>query len=345
MKAIVYTHYGSPDVLQFTEVEKPAPKDHQVLINVQAASVNALDQHNLKGPFLARIFGTGLRRPKDPRLGADIAGRVEAVGSSVTQFQPGDEVFGVSSGSKGGFAEYACASEKGLALKPPTLSFEAAAAIPVAALTALQALRDRGQLQPGQQVLIHGASGGVGAFALQIAKALGAEVTAVCSPRNLEMARSLGADHVIDYTREDVTRQGQRYDLILAVNGYHSIFAYRRILRPTARFVFVGASKAHLLRAVFQAILLGPVLSKIGKQNMGSMWIANINQQDLGVVKELLEAGKVAPVIDRCYPLTETAEAFRYLEKKHAQGKVVITVDQHISPEQSQDQPHLGGDS
>jgi NADPH:quinone reductase-like Zn-dependent oxidoreductase len=328
MKAIVYTHYGSPDVLQFKEVEKPAPKDDEILVKIQAASINALDRHLLKGPLLARITGTGLRKPKDSRLGADIAGRVEAVGANVTQFQVGDEVFGVARGSTGGFAEYACATEKTLALKPANVTFEAAAAVPVAALTALQALRDQGQLQPGHQLLIQGASGGVGAFAVQLAKALGAEVTAVCSPRNVDQARSLGADHIIDYTREDATRKGQRYDLILAVNGYHSIFAYRRALRPTGRFVFVGeGSNAHLLRAVFQSILLGPVLSKTGKQHMGSMWIAKITHQDLAYVGELLEAGKVVPVIDKCYLLTETAEAFRYLEEVHAQGKVVITMD------------------
>jgi len=329
MKAIVHTYYGSPDVLQFTEVEKPAPKDHQVLIKVQAASINALDRHNLKGPFLARVMGTGLRKPKDPQLGADIAGRVEAVGANVTQFQVGDEVFGITRGSTGGFAEYACAAENKLALKPANLSFEEAATVPVAAITALQALCDQGQLQPGQQVLIHGASGGVGIFAVQLAKAFGAEVTAVCSTRNVDLVRTLGADQVIDYTQADATKQGQRYDLVLAVNGYHSIFAYRRILRPTGRYVCVGeGSNAHLLRAVFQAMLLGPVLSRTGSQKMGSMWIATINQKDLVYVKELLEAGKVVPVIDKSYPLRDTAEAIRYLEKAHAQGKVVITLDQ-----------------
>jgi NADPH:quinone reductase-like Zn-dependent oxidoreductase len=265
---------------------------------------------------------------------------VEAVGSKVTQFQIGDAVFG---GCAGGFAEYACVAEQEVALKPANLSFGAAAAVPVAAITALQGLRDAGQLQPGQQVMIHGASGGVGTFAVQLAKALGAEVTAVCSPRNMDQARSLGADHVIDYTRADVTRQGQRYDLILAVNGYHSIFAYRRALRPTGRYVLVGASKA-LLQAMLQAMLLGPLLSRTGGQHLGFMGYAKITQKDLAVVKALLEAGKVVPVIDRRYPLPETAEALRYLEAGHAQGKIVIIVDQNNHTEPGPDQRHLGGD-
>jgi NADPH:quinone reductase-like Zn-dependent oxidoreductase len=327
LKAIIYPHYGSPDVLEFTEVEKPVPKDGEILVKIYAASANPLDWHNMRGtPFPVRL-GNGLRTPKDQRLGTDIAGRVEAIGKSVTQFQVGDEVFGGCAG--GGFAEYACAAEQEVAPKPANLSFEEAAAVPIAALTALQGLRDAGQLQSGHQVLIHGASGGVGTFAVQIAKAFGAEVTAVCSPRNVDLARSLGADHVIDYTQADVTKQGQRYDLILAVNGYHSIFAYRRALHPTGRYVFVGASSAHLLQAMLQALLLGPVLSRMGGQHLGFMGIAKINQKDLGVMKALLEAGKVVPTIDRQYPLPETAEALRYLEAGHAQGKVVITMDQN----------------
>jgi NADPH:quinone reductase-like Zn-dependent oxidoreductase len=305
-------------VLQLKEVAKPVPKDNQVLVKVQAASVNTLDLA-MRGPFLARIITGGLLKPEEPRLGADIAGRVEAVGTNVTQFQPGDEVFGECTGA---FAEYACAAENQVALKPSNLSFEEAAAIPVAALTALQGLRDKGHIQKGQKVLIHGASGGVGTFAVQIAKAFGAEVTAVCSTQNVDMARSIGADQVIAYTQKDVTRTGQRYDLILAVNGYHPIFAYRHALRPTGRYVLVGGSKAH----VFQALLLGPVISRTGKQQMGFMGIAKINQKDLVYVKELLEAGKVVPVIERRYPLGETAEALRYLEEGHARGKVVITV-------------------
>jgi NADPH:quinone reductase-like Zn-dependent oxidoreductase len=321
MKAIVYTQYGSPDVLQIKEVEKPLPQDHQLLIKVHAASVNTLDLA-LSGPLLARIITGGLFKPKNQRLGVDLAGRVEAVGSNVTQFQPGDEVFGRGLGA---FAEYACAREDAVVLKPTTMRFEAAAAVPVAALTALQSLRDKGQIQPGQQVLIHGASGGVGTFAVQIAKAFGAEVTGVCSTRNEEMVRSLGADHVIDYTQEDCIQNRQRYDLIIAVNGYHPILAYRRALRPEGVYVMVGSSKDHLYQALLQAMLLGPLISMTGSQKMG-FTMAKPNQKDLVFVKELLEAGKVVPVIERYYPLSETAEAIRYLEAGHAQGKVVITV-------------------
>jgi len=339
MKAIVNTKYGPPDVLQFKEVEKPVPNDGEILVKIKAASVNTLDLAT-RGPLLARIITGGLRKPKDPRVGADIAGRVEAVGSNVTQFQPGDEVFGAW---KGGFAEYASVPENRVALKPTNSSFEEASAIPVAAITALQGLRDKGQIQPGQKVLIHGASGGVGTFAVQIAKAFGAEVTAVCSTRNLDMVRSIGADHVIDYTQEDVTRTGQRYDLILAVNGYHPIFAYRRVLRPTGRYVLVGGSRAHLYQALLQALLLGPVISRAGSQKMGFMGIAKINQKDLVYVKELIEAGKVVPVIETRYPLRETAEALRYLEEGHARGKVVVTVDPNHKSEQSFDQSQSGG--
>lgn len=324
MKAIVCTKYGTPDVLQCKEVEKPVPADGEVLVKIHAASVNTLDLA-IRGPVLARLISGGLLKPKDPRLGADIAGRVEAVGNNVTQFQPGDDVFGAWTGS---FAGYVSVPEDKLALKPANLSFEAAAAVPVAALTALQGLRDNGQIQPGQKVLIYGASGGVGTFAVQLARACGAEVTAVCSTRNVDMARSLGADHVIDYTQEDVTRSGQQYDLILAVNGYHSIFAYRRALCPTGTYVLVGGSKAHIYQALLQTLLLGPVISRVGKQEV-AFFIAKINHKDLLYVKELIEAGKVVPVIDKCYPLPETAEALRYLQAGHARGKVVITVDEN----------------
>ena len=324
MKAIVYHKYGSPDVLKCEEVEKPAAGDNQVLIKVHAASLNAVDSHLRSADiFLVRLMGGGLLKPKDQRLGGDLAGRVEAVGRNVTQFQPGDEVFG---NGVGAFAEYACAREDAVVLKPTTVAFEAAAAVPIAALTALQGLRDNGQIQPGQKVLIQGASGGVGTFAVQIAKSFGAEVTAVCSTRNLDMVRSIGADHVIDYTQEDFTRNGQRHDLILAVNGYHSIWAYRRALSPTGIFVLVGASSVHLFQAMLQAMLLGPMISRTGGQKMGFMGVAKINQKDLVLVKELLDARKVVPVIDRRYPLSETAEAFRYFEEVHARGKVVITV-------------------
>ena len=327
MKAIVYPRYGSADVLQFTEVETPAPKDDEILIKIHAASVNALDGHFLSGkPFPLRI-DNGLRTPKIQRLGVDLAGRVEAVGSSVTRFQPGDDVFGGR--GLGALAEYKCLREEDVVLKPAALSFEAAAAVPVAAITALQGLRDHGQIQPGQRVVISGATGGVGTFAVQIAKAFGAEVTAVCSTKNVEMVRSIGADHVIDYTQEDFTKNGQRYDLILAVNGYHPIFAYRRALQPKGRYVMAGeGSNAHLLGAMFQVMLLGPVIARTRKQKMGT-FLAKITQQDLVFVKELLEAGKVVPVIDRCYPFSETVEAFRYFDAGHAKGKVVITMEQN----------------
>src|SRR6266702_1890691 len=256
MKAIVYTQYGPPDVLQLREVAKPVPKDNQVLVKVQAASVNALDFRRFTSTSMVGRFMDGvLLKAINTVLGVDIAGRVEAVGAAVKQFQPGDEVFGVC---KGAFAEYACADENELVMKPASLSFEAAAAVPVAAVTALQGLRDKGQIQPGQQVLINGASGGVGTFAVQLARSFGTEVTAVCSTQNVDMARSIGADHVIDYTQEDVTRTGQRYDLILAVNGYHPIFAYRRALSPTGRYALVGGSRAHLYQTLLQALLLGP---------------------------------------------------------------------------------------
>jgi NADPH:quinone reductase-like Zn-dependent oxidoreductase len=324
MKAIVYTKYGPPEVLQLKEVAKPEPKDNQVLIKVQAASANALDYRRFETTsILGRFMDEVLLKAINKVPGADIAGRVEAVGATVTQFQPGDEVFGVSAGSAGGFAEYACAAEDNLALKPANLSFEAAAAVPVAALTALQSLRDKGQIQPGQKVLINGASGGVGTFAVQIAKSFGTEVTAVCSTRNLDMARSIGADHVVDYTKENFSRKGRRYDLIIAVNGYHSILDYGRALSPSGIYVAVGGSMAQL----FQGMLLGPLVSRIGSRKMGFMGIAKTNQKDLVFIKELLEAGKVTPLIDRCYPLSEAAKAIRYLVEEHARGKVVITLE------------------
>jgi NADPH:quinone reductase-like Zn-dependent oxidoreductase len=320
VKAIVYTRYGSPDVLQLREVEKPTPKDDEVLIEIHAASVNAYDWHFLTADiFLIRLMGGGLLKPKSTRLGVDIAGRVEAVGRNVKQFQPDDEVFGMV---RGGFAEYACAPENALALKPSNLSFEGAAAVPMAAVTALQGLRDTGQIQPGQKVLINGASGGVGTFAVQIAKSFGAEVTAVCSTRNLDQARSLGADHVIDYTKEDFTQSGQQYDLILAANGYHSLSAYKRALTPKGIYVMAGGSKAQ----IFQAMLMGPWMSETGGKKMGGV-SAKRSQKDLVLLKELVESGKVVPVIDRRYPLSEAAEALRYLGEGHAQGKIVITME------------------
>jgi NADPH:quinone reductase-like Zn-dependent oxidoreductase len=333
MRAIVYTHYGPPDVLQLEEVAKPMPKDDEVLIQVYAAAANAADWHFLRGdPFFLRLMGGGLLKPKHQILGADIAGRVEAVGRTVTQFQPGDEVFGdLFECGLGGFAEYVCAREKAVVLKPANTTFEAAAAVPMAALTALQGLRDKGQIEVGQKVLINGASGGVGTFAVQIAKSFGAEVTGVCSTRNVDMVRSLGADHVIDYTQEDFTKSGQRYDLILAANGYHPILDYRRALRPTGRYVMTGGSMAQL----FQAMLLGPWISMIGRRKMGQLGASKPNQRDLVCMKELLEEGKVVPVIERRYPLGETAEALRYVGEGHARGKVVITVDQNNNTSRS----------
>ena len=324
MKAIVYTKYGPPDVLQLKEVERPTPKENEVLVKIHAASLNAYDWHLLTADiFLVRLMGGGLLKPKNTLLGADIAGRVEVVGRNVKQFRPGDEVFGdIAAWGNGGFAEYVSVPENALALKPANLSFEEAAAVPMAAVTALQGLRDQGQIQPGQKVLINGASGGVGTFALQIAKSFGAEVTAVCSTRNLDTARSLGADHVIDYTQEDFTQNGQQYDLILAVNGYHPISAYKRALTPQGIYVMAGGSTTQ----IFQAMLLGPWMSKNGGKKMGNV-SAKQNQKDLVFMKELLEAGKVVPVIDRRYPLSETAEAFRYLGEGHARGKVVISIN------------------
>jgi len=318
MKAIVRTKYGPSDALQFREVEKPSPKDNEVLIKLHAASVNPLDLFTMRGAPLIRLL-PGLRTPKDKRIGVDVAGRVEAVGRNVTQFKPGDEVFAVC---RGAFAEYACASEDKLARKPANISFEDAAAVPVAAITVLQGLRDKGRIQKGQRVLVDGASGGVGTFAIQIAKSFGAVVTAVCSTRNVDTARSIGADHVIDYTREDFTRSGQRYDLILGANAHHSIFDYRRALSPDGIYVVVGGGLAR----IFQAMLLAPLLSLIGSKKT-CFFIANINQKDLVFLKELLEAGKVVPVIDRRYPLSDAAEALRYLEERHAQGKIVLTIE------------------
>lgn len=323
MKAVIQTNYGPPEVLKIEEVEKPTPQDKQVLIKLHATSINAGDYRMMRAnPFFIRLMTGGFLKPKDPRLGSDVAGRVEAVGENVTQFQPGDEVFGCGHGA---FAEYVLAKETFLAFKPTSTSYEAAAAVPVAALTALQGLRYAGGIQPGQKVLIQGASGGVGTFAVQLAKSSEAEVTAVCSPRNLDMARSIGADHVIDYTVEDFTQNGQGYDLIFAANGYHSLSAYKRALNPQGVYVCAGGTMPQL----FQAMLLGSWMSRNGDKKIGSMGIAKVNQEDLVYLGELLEAGKIIPVIDRNFPLSEIVEAFRYVEEKHAQGKVVITVERN----------------
>jgi len=320
MKAIVYEKYGSPDVIQLKYIEKPTPKDDEVLIKIYAASVNAYDWHFLTADiFLIRFMGGGLLKPKNTGLGADMAGRIEIIGKNVKQFQPGDEVFGMV---KGSFAEYACAPESALALKPVNTSFDEAAAIPMAAITALQGLRDEGQIRAGQKVLINGASGGVGTFAVQIAKSFGAEVTAVCSTRNLEQARLIGADHVIDYTKEDFTKNGQQYDLVFAANGYHSLSAYKRALTPKGIYIMAGGSMAQ----IFQSMLMGSMMSETGGRKMSGV-SAKRNQDDLVFIKELFEAGKVKSIIDRQYPLSEAAEALRYLGAGHARGKVVISIE------------------
>jgi NADPH:quinone reductase-like Zn-dependent oxidoreductase len=320
MKAIVYTEYGSPDVLQLKEVEKPTPSDDEVLVKIHAASVNYGDWAALIGsPFLVRLMN-GPIRPRNKILGDDIAGRVEAVGRNVKQFQPGDEVFGFS--HFGAFAEYRCVTEDYLALKPGNMSFEEGAAVPIAAITALQGLRDKGQIQAGQKVLINGASGGVGTFAVQIAKSFGTEVTGVCSTSKLDMVRSIGADQVIDYTQEDFTISGQRYNLILAVGGYHPISDYRRALSPEGIYVCAGGSMAQYS----QALLLGPLISMMGRKKMGVVFPIP-NQKDLAFLMGLFAAGEVVPVIDRRYTLSEVAEALAYFGEGRARGKIVITVE------------------
>jgi NADPH:quinone reductase-like Zn-dependent oxidoreductase len=323
MKAIVQDRYGSPDVLELKEIDKPVAKDNEVLVRVQAASANPADWHLMRGdPYIARLQ-MGLLKPKNKVLGRDVAGTVEAVGKNATQFQPGDEVY--AEADTGSFAEYTCVSKDVVGLKPANLTFEQAAAVPLAAVTALQGLRDVGQVQPMQKVLIIGASGGVGTFAVQIAKRFGADVTGVCSTRNVEMVRSLGADHVIDYTQEDFTQGGQKYDLIFQLAGTRSPLDYRRALTPKGTLVLTsGESSGHLIGPVgriIKAVLLSPFVS----QKLGS-FLAKPSKDDLQFLKELIEAGKVTPVIDRTYPLREVPEAIRYLEEGHARGKVVITV-------------------
>ena len=322
MKAIVQPKYGSPDVLQYMDVEKPSPDENQVLVKIHAASVNAYDWHLLTADiFLVRLMGGGFFKPKNTRPGADIAGRVESVGVNVKQFKPGDDVYGDIAGASGGFAEYAVTPEKKLALKPVNLTFEGAAAVPMAGITALQGLRDAGKIQAGQKVLVQGAAGGVGTFAVQIAKVFGAEVTAVCSTRNLEQARSLGAAHVIDYTREDFTKSGKQYDMILAANGYHPLADYKRALTPKGIYVMAGGT----FRQIFGAMLFGPRMSKPDGRTLGGV-SAKQSQADLETLKELIETGKIKPVIDKRFPLNQAAEALRYLGTGHARAKVVITV-------------------
>ena len=323
MKAITYTRYGPPEVLRLEELEKPTPGAGQVLIQVRAAAANPADWHTMRGaPFLARLVN-GLFKPTNPRLGLDLAGRVEALGSGVTHLHAGDEVFGsLPLSAMGSFAEYVCVDEKFVALKPAGLSFEQAATVPLAAFTALQGLRDKGRIRAGQTVLVNGASGGVGTFAVQIARSYGTEVTGVCSTGNLELVRSLGAEHVIDYTREDFTQGSRRYDLIFDAVGNHSVADCRRALNPGGICAVAGFTSLALL---FQVMLLG------GK-DVGLMQTARTDQQDLLILKELLEAGKIVPVIDRSYPLAETAAAIGYLEAGHARGKVVIRVGQDQAP-------------
>jgi NADPH:quinone reductase-like Zn-dependent oxidoreductase len=337
MKAIVYRNYGSPDALKCEEIEKPIAGDDEVLIRVHAASVNPLDGGLMKGkPYSGRIL-LGLRKPKDTRPGRDVAGQVEAVGGNVTQFKPGDEVFGVciseplDSGvgvwvrCHGAFAEYVCAPESALAMKPDNVTFEQAASAPIAAFTALQGLRDKGQIQPGQKVLIHGAAGGVGTFAVQIAKWFGANVTGVSSTRNVELVRSIGADYVIDYTQEDFTKRGERYDLIFDCFANHSLSACRRVLNRKGIYVGVGGPQSRwmigLLVRPIKALLLSPFVS----QKLVTC-LARPNKEDLTIMRELMATGKVTPVIDRCYSLSEVPEAIRYLEAGHARGKVVISL-------------------
>ena len=324
MKAIVYTEYGAPDVLHFAEVAKPAPKDDEVLIRVHAASVNPIDWHFMRGtPYVMRA-GTGLRRPKVTRLGVDVAGQVEAVGKGVTQFRPGDGVFGAC---RGAFAEYVCAPERAQVPKPDNMTFEQAAAVPVAAISALQALRDKGRVKQGCRVLINGAAGGVGTFAVQIARVLWADVTGVCSTGNVGMVRSIGAHRVMDYTREDFTRSGQRYDVILDTVGNHSLSDCRRALVAGGTLVLVGGPNKGSWLGPLTGMLNAVVLSRFVSQRL-LPFLARLNKDDLMALRGFLEAGKVAPVIDRTFPLNDVPGAIRYLEGGHAKGKVVISMEQ-----------------
>ncbi len=324
MKAIVYHNYGSPDVLKCEEVGKPIAGNDEVLIKVRAASVNPLDWHFVRGtPYFLRLMA-GLRQPKDKRLGVDVAGQVEAVGGKVTQFKPGDAVFG---SCRGAFAEYVCASESALAKKPDNVTFEQAASVPVAACTALQGLRDKGQIQPGQKVLINGAAGGVGTFAVQIAKSLGAKVTGVCSTRNVDMVRSIGADRVIDYTRENFTKSGERYNVLFDGIGNHSLSACRRVLEPKGIYVPFGGSAGRWMIGPLARAITARVLSPLVSQKLVVFFLAKANQDDLSILRKLMETGKVTPVIDRRYSLSEAPEAIRYLGEGHARGKVVITLE------------------
>jgi len=323
MKAIVHERYGPPDVLELRDVDMPTFADDQVLLRVHASSVNPAEWYGVTGPLFARLFGGGLRNPKSATVGADVAGRVESVGKDVTEFQPGDEVFGTSGGA---WAEYAPAREVRLVRKPAKVSFEAAAAVPIAALTALQALRDVGRVQPGQKVLINGASGGVGTYAVQLAKALGADVTAVCSTRNVDLARSLDADRVVDYTKEDFTQLGERHDLMLDIAGSRPFRQFRRVLTPEARVVIVGAKFPSNKGLGPLSHVIGTRLASVGRSQTVKFFVAKINKDDLGLLGELLEAGKVKSVIDRSFELSQAGDALRYLGEGHARGKIVITM-------------------
>jgi NADPH:quinone reductase-like Zn-dependent oxidoreductase len=321
MKAIVYHDYGSPDVLQLEEIEKPVAADNEVLIKVRAASINPLDWHFMRGtPYIVRIVMTGLSKPKNPRLGVDVAGQVEAVGSTVTQFKPGDEVFGTC---RGAFAEYVCTSASNLVIKPTNVTFEQAAAVPIAAFTALQGLRDKGKIQPGHKVLVNGASGGIGTFAVQIAKSYGAEITGVCSTRNADMVRSIGADRVIDYTQEDFTKSEQRYDLIFDAVGNHSL-SRRRVLSPKGICVMAGGPSGRWQMGLARSIK-ALIWSQFSSRKLIGL-LAKSTKEDLTTLQNLMETGQVTPVIDRHYKLSELPKAIRYLEEGHARGKVVITL-------------------
>ncbi len=324
MKAIVYTKYGLPDVLKYKEVEKPTPNDDEILIKVYAAALNFADWGLLRGkPFPVRFMGGGIFKPQNSILGGDMAGKVEAVGNNITQFQPGDEVFGdLSVCGWGSLADYVCVPETAVAQKPANITFEQAAAVPIAGITALQGIRDTGQIKAGQKVLINGTSGGVGSFAVQIAKAFDTEVTAVCSTSKMEMVRSIGADHVIDYKQEDFTQNGQRYDLIVGVNGYHPLSHYKRALASGGIYVCAGGT----MPQVFQALLLGSLVSMNSDKKLTSMGVAQPNQKDLEFLSELIKAEKIVPVIDQCYPLRETAAAFRHFGEGHTKGKIVISI-------------------
>jgi NADPH:quinone reductase-like Zn-dependent oxidoreductase len=322
MKAIIYTKYGPPEVLQLKEVEKPTPKENEVLVKVFAASANPADWHMIRGePKFARLT-FGLTKPKNIIPGIDIAGKVEAIGKNVKGFQPGDEVFG-DSGWGGAFAEYVCVSENRVVIKPSNISFEEGASISVAAISALQGLRDKGKVQAGQKVLINGASGGVGTFAVQLAKFFGAEVTRVCSTRNLDLVRSIGADKVIDYTKEDFTSTSQKYDLIIDNVANRSVTDLKRALSPNGLCVIIGFSS---LSRMFQHMFVGPLVSMIGNKKIGGLGTAKLNQKDLNFLKELLETSKIKPVIIKRYPLSEVPDAIRYIEEGHARGKVIINI-------------------